>query len=268
MVQSRRIRYALVGAGNIAQGEAMIEATHRAGVRLMIAYRLHFEAANLRAVDIARSGRIGNPLLLSATLTHWVPTGDIRTRPEMGGGALLDIGIYCINAARMLFGDEPEEVFAFANVGRGTPGGVDETAVALLRFPGGRHAEFSISQMAASVSHLRLIGSQGVVEIENAFSFTDPRVQTLRYDGHEEVEEFPTADQFAPELVYFSSCLLEDREPEPSGIEGLADLRVIEALQRSLATGRPVHLDPFPFPCYPSPDQRIDKPPVEPPPLV
>lgn len=251
-----------------ADCQAMIDATQAAGVRLMIAYRLHFEAANLRAVEIARSGRLGNPLLYTATFTHWVETGDIRTRPEVGGGALFDIGIYCINAARYLFGDEPIEAFCYANFGRGPGAGVDETVVALLRFPEGRYAQFAISQMAAPVSTFRLVGSQGVLETEGAFSFTDPRTQTLLFDGTREEEHFPPVDQFAPELVYFSRCILEDREPEPSGIEGLADVRIIEALYRSLERGEPVPLDPFPFPCYPSPVQRIDKPPVEPPPTV
>lgn len=248
--------------------QAMIDATQEAGVRLMIAYRLHFEAANLRAIEIVRSGRIGNPLLLSAALTHWVETGDIRTRAEVGGGALFDIGTYCINAARYLFGDEPHEVFCFANVGRGAGRGVDETVAGLLRFPGGRHAEFGISQMAAPVSHFRLIGSQGVLETQGAFSYTDPRVQTLVFGEERDEKTFPPVNQFAPELVYFSSCLLEGKEPEPSGVEGLADVRVIEALQRSAELGRPISLEPFPFPCYPSPAQRIDKPAVEPPPTV
>lgn len=248
--------------------QAMIDATHEAGVRLMIAYRLHFEAANLRAIDLVRSGRIGNPLLLSSTLTHWVPTGDIRTRPDVGGGALFDIGTYCINAARYLFGDEPHEVFCFANVGRGAGAGVDETVVGILRFPGGRYAEFSISQMAAPVSFFRVIGSQGVLETEGAFSYTDPRTQTLTFDGERGEVNFPPVDQFVPELVYFSRCILEETEPEPSGVEGLADVRIIEALQRSFRRGEPVSLEPFPFPCYPTPAQRIDKPPVEPPPTV
>lgn len=255
-------------ATTVEDCQAMIDATQEAGVRLMIAYRLHFEAANLRAIDIVRSGRIGNPLLLSATLTHWVETGDIRTRPEVGGGALFDIGTYCINAARYLFGDEPREVFCFTNVGRGAGGGVDETAAGLLRFPDERYAEFSVSQMAAPVSHFRLIGSQGVLETEGAFSYTDPRTQILSFDGERDEKSFPAVDQFAPELVYFSRCILEDKEPEPSGVEGMADVRIIQALQRSAERGEPVPLEPFPFPCYPSPQQRIDRPAVEPPPTV
>jgi predicted dehydrogenase len=249
--------------------QAMIDATRYAGVRLMIAYRLHFEAANLRAIEHVRSGQIGNPVLLETTLTHWVEPGNIRTRPEVGGGALLDIGVYCINAARYLFGDEPEEVFCFANFGREAgQEGVDETVAGVLRFPGGRHSTFQISQVASSVSHFRLVGSQGVLEVEGAFSFTDPRTLILTRDDEREEEVFPKSDQFAPVIVYFSRCLLEEREPEPSGIEGLADVRIIEALQRSATLGEPVAVEPFPEPCYPSPDQRIDKPAVEPPPTV
>jgi len=256
-------------ATSAADCEAMITAAKRAGVRLMIAYRLHFEAANLRAIELLRSGAIGNPVLLSATLTHWVEPGDIRTRAEVGGGALLDIGIYCVNAARYLFGDEPEEVFCFANFGREAgQDGVDETVAGALRFPGGRLATFEISQVATSVSHFRVIGSQGALEVEGAFSFTDPRTLTLVRDDEREVESFPAADQFAPLLLYFSRCILEEREPEPSGIEGLADLRILEALRRSAELCEPILLDPFPAPRYPTPEQRIDRPAVEPPPTL
>jgi len=256
-------------ATSVTDCEAMNRAAERAGVRLMIAYRLHFEAASLRAIGLLRSGVVGNPVLLSATLTHWVEPGDIRTRPEVGGGALLDIGIYCVNAARYLFGDEPEEAFCFANFGREAgQDGVDETVAGVLRFPGGRLATFEISQVATSVSRFRVVGTQGALEVDRAFSFTDPRTLILTREDDREVATFAAADQFAPLLHYFSRCILEDREPEPSGIEGLADLRVIEALRRSAELYEPVLLDPFSAPCYPTPDQRIDRPAVEPPPPV
>jgi hypothetical protein len=73
-------------------------------------------------------------------------------------------------------------------------------------------------------------------------------------------KSFPKKDQFGPELVYFSDCILRDKEPEPSGEEGLADVQVIRALLRSAATGRSVVLQPEPYMRHPSPSQRIDKP--------
>ena len=92
--------------------ERMMRAARDAGVKLMVAYRLHFERANLEAGEVARSGRIGEPRLFNSTFCTPVVPGNIRVRRDTGGGVLYDIGIYCINAARNLFREEPLEVRA------------------------------------------------------------------------------------------------------------------------------------------------------------
>src|SRR5436190_19008842 len=97
---------------------AMIAATGDNGVHLMIAYRLHFEEANLRAIEVARSGRIGEPRFFGSELAHVVRPDDIRWRADLGGGALFDLGTYCVNAARYLFRAEPTEVVGFEVMGR------------------------------------------------------------------------------------------------------------------------------------------------------
>ena len=71
---------------------------------------------------------------------------------------------------------------------------------------------------------------------------------------------FPQRDQFAAELVYFSDCILQDEAPEPSGVEGLADVRIIEAIYESARTAKPVHLPPFYKRTRPSPAQEIGRP--------
>src|SRR3954465_924920 len=105
------------------QCELMAKAARDAHVKLMVAYRLHFERANLEAIEVARSGRIGEPRLFNSTFTMQVVPGNIRVRSELGGGTLYDIGIHCINAARGLFREEPIEVRAMA---AGTIGDVEE----------------------------------------------------------------------------------------------------------------------------------------------
>jgi len=94
-------------ATSVQDCELMRAACEQSGVRLMVAYRLHFEAANLKAIDIARSGKLGTPRLFSSFFSHVVRAGDIRRDPEVGGGASYDLGVYCINAVRHLFGAEP-----------------------------------------------------------------------------------------------------------------------------------------------------------------
>ena len=91
----------------------MIRAADQAGVKLMIAYRLHFEEANMTAVRIVRSGKLGDPRFFTSAFSMQVRPDNIRTDKEKGGGTLYDIGIYCINAARYLFGSGTHGSFCF-----------------------------------------------------------------------------------------------------------------------------------------------------------
>lgn len=243
----------------------MIRACRSARVRLMIAYRLHFEAANLRALAIAKSGRIGKPRLLDARFTMQVEDGDnIRLRRRTGGGPLLDIGIYCVNAARTLFRAEPLEVSAFAARGAGDDRfeDVDEAVAAVLRFPGERLATISASFGAAPVSSFRITGTKGDLRVEPAFSHSKELAHHLLTGEKPRERTFEKRDQFAPEIIHFAKRVLAGRDPEPSGEEGLADLRVIEAIERSIASGRAVRLPPARRRRRPTPRQEIRRPPV------
>src|SRR5207248_8342563 len=90
--------------------EAMIDVTEQNKVKLMIAYRLHFHDANLHAVEVARSGNLGDLRYFTSLFGIRVDGDNIRLKKDLGGGTLFDIGIYCINAVRYLFRDEPVEV--------------------------------------------------------------------------------------------------------------------------------------------------------------
>jgi predicted dehydrogenase len=219
----------------------MIEACEAKGVKLMTAYRLHFEEASLEAMEIARSGKLGEPKLFSSFFTHVVRGGDIRREPEVAGGATYDLGVYCINAARHLFDAEPTLVTATAIEKEG----VDDTVTAVLRFPGERLAQFCVSNSVAGVSSYRIAGSEGDLRVEPAYEYVEPIVHHLTLEGETKTKKFKRGDQFAPELRYFSECILEDREPEPSGEEGYCDVRVVEAILESARDGRPVILAPY-----------------------
>jgi predicted dehydrogenase len=249
-----------------AECELMARAAHEHKVQLMIAYRLHFERANLEAVEVARSGRIGEPRLFTSTFTMAVVPGNIRVKRALGGGVLYDIGIYCINAARSLFRAEPLEARAAA-VGR--IGDVEESVSALLRFPGERIASFTCSFGATKVSEYRLVGTKGEVAVDPAYDYARPLQHRLSLDGSVVSERrFAKRDQFAPELLYFSDCVLLGREPEPSAEEGLADVRVIRALYESIASGHAVELAPFERNERPSLEQEIRRPPIEKPSVI
>jgi predicted dehydrogenase len=250
---------------------AMIRAAEENEVKLMVAYRLHFEEANLKAIDLVQQGRLGEPRLFDSVFTMTVKEGDIRLNPrELGGGTLYDIGVYCINAVRNLFGAEPMEVVAFsANNGDSRFLQCEETTSAILRFPGReRLATFTCSFGAADVSSYRVVGTEGDLELNPAYEYAGVLKQRITINGRTRERTFPKRDQFAPELLAFSECILTGAAPEPSGWEGLADVRVIRALYRSADTGQPVTLDPFEKEDRPSPDQEIRRPPVRKPELV
>jgi glucose-fructose oxidoreductase len=251
--------------------EEMIEAARKGGARLMIGYRLHFERANLTAAELVRSGKLGDPRIFHSVFTMQVEEEkNIRLGPlEKGGGTLYDIGIYCINAARYLFRDEPVEVFAAsANNGEKRFRNCDEMTSAILRFPGDRLATFTTSFGAAPQATYEVVGTKGRLRLEQAYEYAEPIEQTVVIDEKKRRRKFAKRDQFAPELVYFSDCILKNREPEPSGREGLADVRIIRALYESAERGAPVRLAEFTKKQRPTLEQEIRRPPVEEPELV
>ena len=109
-----------------AECEAMIAEAERAKVKLMIAYRLHFERGNLRAIQVVNSGKIGEPRIFTSSFSQQVRPGNSRLKKDIGGGPVYDLGVYCINAARYLFRAEPEEVL---------PGTRGRTETVSGRFP-------------------------------------------------------------------------------------------------------------------------------------
>jgi predicted dehydrogenase len=247
----------------------MIEACAQNSVRLMIAYRLHFEEANLKTVEIVQSGRIGEPRLFNSVFTQQVEEGNFRLDKSMGGGPLPDVGIYCINAARYLFREEPTEVTAFAaRKEEARFDEVPEMVSAILRFPGERLATFTCGFGEADVSTYQVVGTKGDVRLEPAYTYHDDIRQIVTVEGKKEEQTFSKRDQIAPEILYFSDCILRQQEPEPSGVEGLIDVRILHALEQAYVGGKPVPLQPFPVKHRPDAEQNIKRPAVRKPELV
>jgi glucose-fructose oxidoreductase len=251
-----------------AECQEMIDACEQAGVKLMIAYRLHFERANLEAVDLVTKRRLGEPRAFESSFSFPAEKGNIRLRAGEGG-PLWDIGAYCVNAARYLFRDEPIEVVGITATGR-DPRFEDshETASAVLRFPDERVATFTVSYGVVDTSWYEVLGTKGRLRVEPAYEFAGPTAYSLTIGGKTRKKKFPARDQIAAELVYFSDCIRDDRAPEPSGHEGLADVRVLRAILRSADTGRAVVLGAFEKRGRPSLAQEDRYPPVEEPDLV
>jgi predicted dehydrogenase len=243
----------------------MARAAVEGKVKLMVAYRLHFERANLEAGEIARSGRMGELRQFTSTFTMHVVPDNIRVKRALGGGTLYDIGVYCINAARSLFREEPIEVRALT---AGTIGDVEESVSAILRFPNERVASFTCSFGSAKVSEYRLVGTKGDLVLDPAYEYAAPLKHRITLEGDTRERRFAKRDQFAPELLYFSDCVLNNHQPEPGAEEGLADVRIIRALYRSAQSAAPVELPPFERRERPSLEQEIRRPPIEKPSVI
>jgi glucose-fructose oxidoreductase len=258
-------------APNGAECRRMIDAARTGGVKLMAAYRLHFEQANLEAIKICESGRLGELRIFHSVFTQQVEEGNVRLTQDVehGGGPLFDMGIYCINAARYLFRDEPVEVTAF----RGNSGGrrfqlVEEMMSVMLRFPSDRLASFTVSFGAASASRYMVAGTRGVLSADPAYDYSkDLRLRTNIGDDSSETV-FPARDQFGPEILYFSECILSNREPEPSGEEGLIDVEIVRAAYRACDSGRAVPIETSRRATRPEPAQEIYRPALKKPELV
>lgn len=258
-------------AVSVAECEEMIAACRRNNVKLMIAYRLHFEPTNMKAVELIKEGKIGNPRLFNSTFSMQVREGNIRTQSEHGGGPLNDIGIYCINAARYLFREEPTEVTAFS-VRSSDPrfSEIEEAVSATLRFPGEKLASFVCSFGAADSHRYDVVGTEGKIALDPAYEYQMELEMAVRIgDKKEEKHKTPKRDQFAPELLHFAECILENKSPSPSGHEGLNDLKIIEAIRQSVSSGKSVSIAARKE-ASSKPDERLveEKPGVSKPPTV
>jgi glucose-fructose oxidoreductase len=247
----------------------MIQAADKADTKLMVAYRLHFEEANVNTVELATSGKLGKLRFFNSVFTMQVREGDIRVKAELGGGSLYDIGVYCINAARYVFQANPTKVSACTVEGTDRRfRDVDEMTTAWLQFPGDRLATFVCSFGAADISSYEVVGTKGHVRMDPAYEYVGELEQHIVLNGKSRSRRYESRDQFAPELLYFSDCILNDRDPEPSGLEGLIDVAIIEALYRSAKTGRPISLSLPDKKQWPARDQVIKRPPIRKPTLV
>jgi len=230
-------------AVSVAECEAMIAACRKAGTKLMIGYRSRFEPYNRLAIELARSGHVGPTRLITAE--HGFPAGPNQwrlDRPLSGGGSMMDIGIYSLNAARYLTGEEPVSVSAVESTDRSDPRfrTVEDRISFLLRFPSGIVAN-CISSYSSSHNSYRVIGTQGWIDMEPATPYEGHRM-TIRKDGVSTPRTLPAAakNQFAGQLDHMAECIVNGTTPIVPGEEGLADMRVIEAIYRSAAERREV----------------------------
>jgi predicted dehydrogenase len=240
-----------------ARCQQILDAQRAAKAKLMVAYRLHFEPATVAAIERVRSGELGQVHLFTSTFAQMVDPANHRAKTE-AAGPVLDMGPYPVNAVRNLFGAEPTEVFAFgsrhANSGLGD---FDDTVTVMLRFPEGLLAQFVVSYYGNAIDTYTVLGSKGSLQVQPGYTYGKSLEHFLTIGEKKDNITYKNTDHFGGEMKYFSDCILQEIDPEPDAEEGLADVRVLEAIQRSLKTGEVQTLPPFARSKRIDPDQVV-----------
>ncbi len=225
--------------------QAMIDAGRKANRKLMVAYRCRYEPFNQAMIKAAREQELGPIKVIVAD--HGFNIGDPnqwRLKKDMaGGGCLMDIGIYSLQATRYITSEEPAEVNAMSY---STPGEVrfkevEETINFQLRFPSGVLANCTSSYGYSGQNRYRVITTKGWFELEPATSYTGLRMHVRRGNTTEE-RILPQIDHFAAEMDHMSDCVMNDKEPLTPGQEGLRDLKIMMAIYEAARGGKTVKL--------------------------
>lgn len=226
-----------------ADCQKMIDVGRTAGKKLMVAYRCRYEPYNQEAIRIARSGELGPTQVILAD-AGWNATNPDQWRLKKdlaGGGSLMDIGIYALNASRYLSGEEPTEINAMIYNAPGDPRfkEVEETVNFQLRFPSGAIANCTSSYGYYPTSHYRVIGTQGWLDLDPATWYSGLRMKVGNRSGILE-RELPTRDHFALEMDHMSQCVMDNKEPLTPGEEGLKDISLMMAIYEAARSGKAV----------------------------
>jgi predicted dehydrogenase len=219
----------------------MIDDAKAASRKLGVAYRCQYDPNHLECIRLVRSKELGEIRFVEASFTVSIGNaGQWRlTRALSGGGALVDVGIYALQAARYLTGEEPVEVTALE--GKTHPAKyaeVDESMLWQMRFPSGVLASCGTSYEAGYSSRFRVHTDRGWFGLDPAFGYRGNR--GLRSDGKEIA--LPAPDLFGAEMDDFSRSILENRRSKVSGEEGLRDVKIMTAIYEAARTGRAVSL--------------------------
>lgn len=231
------------------RAERLVAACDEADVPLMVAYRMQTEPAVRRMREFVQAGSIGDPVQvhghMSQQLLDLIPNPDQwRLDPELSGGATaIDIGMYPLNTTRFVLDDDPTAVSAtvradddlFEAVG-------DQHASFTLEFPTGVTAVCTVSNGAASASHLEVIGTDGSIRLDPAFAPWTQR--ELRVSNGESTANyaFEQIDQMTEEFDYFADRVLSGGTILPDGDHALVDMAVAEAIYESGDVGRRLEL--------------------------
>jgi predicted dehydrogenase len=226
----------------VKEAEDMIAACKAAKVRLMIAYRLHYEPLNLKAIKLIKDGALGRIGTMNGAFGFDASPGAWRLNKKLaGGGSLFDVGIYVLNATRYLSGEEPTGFTGvIGTVERDDPrfSEVEENISWTEKFPSGLVATGSSTYGTQMPGYVKVYGPKGTLEIGPGLNYDGIRLRAKFSTGGRgspdiEIDDSnPEKDpmQFTREANHFSECVLQDRTPSSPGEEGLRDMRYIQQI--------------------------------------
>lgn len=228
----------------VSEAEQMIAACKAANVKLMIAYRLHYEPLNLKAVKLIKDGALGNVHTINGAFGFNSAPGEWRLTKKLGGaGSLYDVGIYVLNASRYLTGEEPVDFAAYTSTmdHDGRFDEVEENISWTLRFPSGVLATGSSTYGTQMPGYYKVFGTKGWLEMSPAFNYDGLHLRANYSTGEKGAppvvidETNPEKDpkQFEREADHFSECILQNRTPRSPGEEGLRDMEYMRSIYKS-----------------------------------
>jgi predicted dehydrogenase len=229
-----------------AEAEGMVQTAAAHGVLLAEAFKFRHHPVHRRAEALVRAGRLGRVVHVRSTFTTATPPAardpavNWRFHAGHGGGALYDLGCYCLHQARAILAAEPTSVYATGQWGAAS--GVDEAVAASLTFPDDRQAQFWISFGAVPSQSVEVYGTDGMLQIDRAWNNEDQPTALVIDDGRGGVEreEFPPVFQFALQLEHLCDCLRTGQPFRISPENSLAQMRALDALYASLRGCNPV----------------------------
>lgn len=226
---------------SVEKCQQMIDECRKAGKQLAIGYRLHFEPTNLECIRLGREKVFGNLKMIEAGFGGHQGNPNVwRFNKELaGGGPLMDMGIYALQATRYLSGEEPVEVSAITTVTDPTWfKEIEESIVWDMKFPSGLLARCASTYKFSGMARFKVFADDGWYELSPAFGYGG--IRGTRSDG--QPIEFPQIDQFAAEMDDFAQCILENRPTRVPGEEGLRDVKIMLAIYEAARTGKTVQV--------------------------
>ena len=231
-------------ANSSAECREMIAACKQHNVKLMIAYRCHFDPTHLETERLIQAGAIGTLQAFEGAFGFDAPLHNFwRLDPKLaGGGPIFDVGIYPLNAIRYLSREEPSAFTAAVSTRDHTTGrfrGMEQTMEFTMTFPSGILASIGTSYGESMPGVLRIHGDKGTLELAPAFDYTGIHLKSLA-PGVAADTSSPN-DQtfhFQLEATHFAQCIRNNATPRTPGEEGLKDMLAIEAVYR--AAGHPL----------------------------